>query len=392
MTMKFKLHSTDGNARRGTMTFQRPQGECTVETPAFMPVGTYGTVKGMTPEEVRATGAEICLGNTFHLWLRPGQEIMRKHGDLHDFMQWHRPILTDSGGFQVFSLGKLRKITEEGVKFQNPINGERIFLSPEKSMEIQYDLGSDIVMIFDECTPYPATFDYAKKSMEMSLRWAKRSRDRFDELGNKNALFGIVQGGVFEELRKVSLEGLVNIGFDGYAVGGLAVGEPKEDMHRILEFTCPQLPQDKPRYLMGVGKPEDLVEGVRRGIDMFDCVMPTRNARNGHLFVTGGIVKIRNAKYRDDTSRLDPECDCYTCQNYTKSYLYHLDKCGEILGARLNTIHNLRYYQRLMEKIRASIENNTFDQFVEEFYAVRGREVPPLQLDQVKSEAETLAE
>lgn len=392
MTMKFKLHSTDGNARRGTMTFQRPQGECTVETPAFMPVGTYGTVKGMTPEEVRATGAEICLGNTFHLWLRPGQEIMRKHGDLHDFMQWHRPILTDSGGFQVFSLGKLRKITEEGVKFQNPINGERIFLSPEKSMEIQYDLGSDIVMIFDECTPYPATFDYAKKSMEMSLRWAKRSRDRFDELGNKNALFGIVQGGVFEELRKVSLEGLVNIGFDGYAVGGLAVGEPKEDMHRILEFTCPQLPQDKPRYLMGVGKPEDLVEGVRRGIDMFDCVMPTRNARNGHLFVTGGIVKIRNAKYRDDTSRLDPECDCYTCQNYTKSYLYHLDKCGEILGARLNTIHNLRYYQRLMEKIRSSIENNTFDQFVEEFYAVRGREVPPLQLEQVKSEAETLAE
>ena len=392
MTMTFKLHSTDGNARRGTMTFQRPQGECTVETPAFMPVGTYGTVKGMTPEEVRATGAEICLGNTFHLWLRPGQEIMRKHGDLHDFMQWHRPILTDSGGFQVFSLGKLRKITEEGVKFQNPINGERIFLSPEKSMEIQYDLGSDIVMIFDECTPYPATFDYAKKSMEMSLRWAKRSRDRFDELGNKNALFGIVQGGVFEELRKVSLDGLVNIGFDGYAVGGLAVGEPKEDMHRILEFTCPQLPQDKPRYLMGVGKPEDLVEGVRRGIDMFDCVMPTRNARNGHLFVTGGIVKIRNAKYRDDTSRLDPECDCYTCQNYTKSYLYHLDKCGEILGARLNTIHNLRYYQRLMEKIRAAIENNTFDQFVEEFYAVRGREVPPLQLDQVKSEAETLAE
>ena len=376
--MKFTLHKTDGTARRGTMTFTRPQGEFEVQTPAFMPVGTYGTVKGMTPEEVRATGAEILLGNTFHLWLRPGQEVMRKHGDLHDFMQWHRPILTDSGGFQVFSLGKLRKITEEGVKFQNPINGERIFLSPEKSMEIQYDLGSDIVMIFDECAPYPSTFDYTKKSMEMSLRWAQHSRDRFDQLGNQNALFGIVQGGVFEELRQVSLEGLVKIGFDGYAIGGLAVGEPKQDMHRILEYVCPQLPMDKPRYLMGVGKPEDLVEGVRRGIDMFDCVMPTRNARNGHLFVSDGIVKIRNAKYRDDTTTLDPECDCYTCKHYTKSYLYHLDKCGEILGARLNTIHNLRYYQRLMEQIRAAIEQGEFDRFVNEFYAKIGKPVPPL--------------
>jgi len=376
--MKFTLHKTDGTARRGTMTFTRPQGEFEVQTPAFMPVGTYGTVKGMTPEEVRATGAEILLGNTFHLWLRPGQEVMRKHGDLHDFMQWYRPILTDSGGFQVFSLGKLRKITEEGVKFQNPINGERIFLSPEKSMEIQYDLGSDIVMIFDECAPYPSTFDYTKKSMEMSLRWAQRSRDRFDQLGNQNALFGIVQGGVFEELRQVSLEGLVKIGFDGYAIGGLAVGEPKQDMHRILEYVCPQLPMDKPRYLMGVGKPEDLVEGVRRGIDMFDCVMPTRNARNGHLFVSDGIVKIRNAKYRDDTTALDPECDCYTCKHYTKSYLYHLDKCGEILGARLNTIHNLRYYQRLMEQIRTAIEQGEFDRFVNEFYAKIGKPVPPL--------------
>lgn len=376
--MKFTLHKTDGTARRGTMTFTRPQGEFEVQTPAFMPVGTYGTVKGMTPEEVRATGAEILLGNTFHLWLRPGQEVMRKHGDLHDFMQWYRPILTDSGGFQVFSLGKLRKITEEGVKFQNPINGERIFLSPEKSMEIQYDLGSDIVMIFDECAPYPSTFDYTKKSMEMSLRWAQRSRDRFDQLGNQNALFGIVQGGVFEELRQVSLEGLVKIGFDGYAIGGLAVGEPKQDMHRILEYVCPQLPMDKPRYLMGVGKPEDLVEGVRRGIDMFDCVMPTRNARNGHLFVSDGIVKIRNAKYRDDTTALDPECDCYTCKHYTKSYLYHLDKCGEILGARLNTIHNLRYYQRLMEQIRTAIERGEFDRFVNEFYAKIGKPVPPL--------------
>ncbi|HBO38022.1 MAG TPA: tRNA guanosine(34) transglycosylase Tgt [Pasteurellaceae bacterium] len=380
--MKFKLHKTDGTARRGTLTFNRPQGEFEVQTPAFMPVGTYGTVKGMTPEEVRATGAEILLGNTFHLWLRPGQEVMRKHGDLHDFMQWHRPILTDSGGFQVFSLGKLRKITEEGVKFQNPINGERIFLSPEKSMEIQFDLGSDIVMIFDECTPYPATFDYAKSSMELSLRWAKRSRTRFDELANKNALFGIIQGGTYEELRKISVEGLINIGFDGYAVGGLAVGEPKEEMHRILEYICPFIPADKPRYLMGVGKPEDLVEGVRRGIDMFDCVMPTRNARNGHLFVSEGIVKIRNAKYRDDTTALDPECDCYTCKHYTKSYLYHLDKCGEILGARLNTIHNLRYYQRLMEQIRNSIEAGRFEQFVDEFYTKIGKPVPPLQKEQ----------
>ncbi|KGQ31951.1 queuine tRNA-ribosyltransferase [Gallibacterium genomosp. 2] len=376
--MKYQLKNTDGGARRGELTFERPQGVFTVQTPAFMPVGTYGTVKGMTPEEVRETGAEILLGNTFHLWLRPGQEIMRKHGDLHDFMQWHRPILTDSGGFQVFSLGKLRKITEEGVKFQNPINGERIFLSPEKSMEIQYDLGSDIVMIFDECTPYPSTFEYAKNSMELSLRWAKRCRVHFDKLGNKNALFGIIQGGVHENLRQISLDGLLEIGFDGYAVGGLAVGEPKEDMHRILEYICPKIPQDKPRYLMGVGKPEDLVEGVRRGIDMFDCVMPTRNARNGHLFVTDGVVKIRNAKYRDDTSTLDPECDCYTCRHYTKSYLHHLDKCGEILGARLNTIHNLRYYQRLMAQIRQAIEEQRFEAFVKTFYERIGKPVPPL--------------
>ena len=377
--MKYQLKNTDGGARRGELTFERPQGVFTVQTPVFMPVGTYGTVKGMTPEEVRETGAEILLGNTFHLWLRPGQEIMRKHGDLHDFMQWHRPILTDSGGFQVFSLGKLRKITEEGVKFQNPINGERIFLSPEKSMEIQYDLGSDIVMIFDECTPYPSTFEYAKNSMELSLRWAKRCRVHFDKLGNKNALFGIIQGGVHENLRQISLDGLLEIGFDGYAVGGLAVGEPKEDMHRILEYICPKIPQDKPRYLMGVGKPEDLVEGVRRGIDMFDCVMPTRNARNGHLFVTDGVVKIRNAKYRDDTSTLDPECDCYTCRHYTKSYLHHLDKCGEILGARLNTIHNLRYYQRLMAQIRQAIEEQRFEAFVKTFYERMGKPVPPLE-------------
>jgi queuine tRNA-ribosyltransferase len=372
--VKFELDKTQGRARRGRLQFERG----TVETPAFMPVGTYGTVKGMTPEEVKDTGAQILLGNTFHLWLRPGQEVMKLHGDLHDFMQWHGPILTDSGGFQVFSLGATRKITEEGVHFRNPVNGDKVFMDAEKSMEIQYDLGSDIVMIFDECTPYPATHDEAKKSMEMSLRWAQRSRNHFDKQENPNALFGIIQGGVYEDLRDVSVDGLTNIGFDGYAVGGLAVGEPKEDMHRILEHTCPQLPEDKPRYLMGVGKPEDLVEGVRRGIDMFDCVMPTRNARNGHLFVTGGVIKIRNAKHKTDTTPLDPHCDCYTCRNYSKAYLYHLDKCNEILGSRLNTIHNLRYYQRLMASIRSAIEEDRFDAFVEEFYARRDREVPPL--------------
>ncbi|MGL5726259.1 MAG: tRNA guanosine(34) transglycosylase Tgt [Plesiomonas sp.] len=372
--MKYELIGTEGNARRGRLIFDRG----VVETPAFMPVGTYGTVKGMTPEEVQQTGAQILLGNTFHLWLRPGQDIMRKHGDLHDFMKWPGPILTDSGGFQVFSLGDIRKITEEGVYFRSPVNGDKIFLSPEKSMEIQYDLGSDIVMIFDECTPYPADWDYAKRSMEMSLRWADRCRVHFDQLGNKNALFGIVQGSVYEDLRDISVKGLTDIGFDGYAVGGLAVGEPKEDMHRILEHTCPKLPQDKPRYLMGVGKPEDLVEGVRRGIDMFDCVMPTRNARNGHLFVTDGVVKIRNAKYRDDLAPLDAECDCYTCRNYTRAYLYHLDRCNEILGARLNTIHNLRYYQRLMAGIRQSIEEGKFAEFVTAFYTRIGKPVPPL--------------
>ncbi|GGJ02603.1 queuine tRNA-ribosyltransferase [Shewanella hanedai] len=370
--MKFELDTTDGRARRGRLIFDRG----TVETPAFMPVGTYGTVKGMTPEEVRETGADILLGNTFHLWLRPGEEIMRKHGDLHDFMNWQRPILTDSGGFQVFSLGDIRKITEAGVHFRSPINGEKIFLDPEKSIQIQNSLGSDVVMIFDECTPYPATEDEARKSMQMSLRWAQRSRDEFDRLENPNSLFGIIQGGVYEDLRDESLNGLVNIGFDGYAVGGLAVGEPKEDMHRILEHVCPQIPNDKPRYLMGVGKPEDLVEGVRRGVDMFDCVMPTRNARNGHLFTSEGVIKIRNARHRDDTATLDDKCDCYTCKNYSRAYLYHLDRCNEILGARLNTIHNLRYYQRLMEGLRGAIETGTLEAFVEEFYTSQGREVP----------------
>lgn len=374
MKLQYELKKTNGNARRGQLTFERG----TVQTPAFMPVGTYGTVKGMTPEEVKGTGAEILLGNTFHLWLRPGQEIMKLHGDLHDFMNWKGPILPDSGGFQVFSLGKTRKITEEGVHFRSPVNGDKIFMDAEKSMQIQYDLGSDIVMIFDECTPFPATHDEARISMERSIRWADRSRNEFDRQDNQNSLFGIVQGGVYEDLRDVSVNALTEIGFDGYAVGGLAVGEPKEDMHRILEHTCPQLPEDKPRYLMGVGKPEDLVEGVRRGIDMFDCVMPTRNARNGHLFVTGGVIKIRNAKHKTDTSPLDPQCDCYTCQNYSKSYLHHLDRCNEILGARLNTIHNLRYYQRLMESIRTAIDEDRFDTFVDEFYARRERDVPPL--------------
>lgn len=373
--MKYELITTDGKARRGRLHFERG----TVETPAFMPVGTYGTVKGMTPEEVAGTGAEILLGNTFHLWLRPGMEIMEMHGDLHDFMNWQGPILTDSGGFQVFSLGALRKITEEGVSFSSPVNGDKIFLTPEESMEVQTSLGSDIVMIFDECTPYPATFDEAKTSMEMSLRWAERCRTHFDKIENPNALFGIIQGGMYEPLREVSLKGLTDIGFDGYAIGGLSVGEPKEDMIRILDYTTPLIPEDKPRYLMGVGKPEDLVEGVRRGVDMFDCVMPTRNARNGHLFVTDGVVKIRNAKHKTDTGPLDPECDCYTCKNYSRAYLHHLDKCNEILGARLNTIHNLRFYQRVMEGLRGAIEQGKLSDFVTDFYARRGREVPPLE-------------
>ncbi|WP_448212739.1 tRNA guanosine(34) transglycosylase Tgt [Colwellia sp. MEBiC06753] len=370
--MKYELIKKDGKARRGRLTFDRG----TVETPAFMPVGTYGTVKGMKTEEIKEIGAEIILGNTFHLMLRPGTDIIEQHGDLHDFINWDKPILTDSGGFQVFSLGAMRKITEEGVKFSSPVNGEKIMLTPERSMEVQRKLGSDIVMIFDECTPYPATHQEAKDSMELSLRWAQRSKDAHQ--GNKNALFGIVQGGMYEDLREVSVEGLKAIDFDGYAIGGLSVGEPKEDMVRILDHTTPLIPENKPRYLMGVGKPEDLVEGVRRGIDMFDCVMPTRNARNGHLFVTNGVVKIRNAKNKTDTGPLDAECDCYTCKNYSKAYLHHLDKCNEILGSQLNTIHNLRFYQRVMKGLRDAIEAGTLDEFVEDFYARRGLPVPPL--------------
>lgn len=363
--MDFNVLAQDGFARRGQLRFERG----TVETPAFMPVGTYGSVKSMTPEEVSDTGAEIVLGNTFHLMLRPGTEIIKQHGDLHDFMRWQGPILTDSGGFQVFSLGDLRKITEKGVHFRSPINGSKVFLGPEESMQVQRDLGSDIVMIFDECTPYPADVKTAEKSMQLSLRWAKRSKDAHGD--NPSALFGIVQGGMHEHLRDISLQGLEEIGFDGYAIGGLSVGEPKEDMIRILDHLAPKLPQDKPHYLMGVGRPEDLVEGVRRGIDMFDCVMPTRNARNGHLFVHQGVIKIRNSRYKTDTGPLDPLCDCYTCKNYSRSYLHHLDRTGEMLGPRLNTIHNLHYYQTLMSGIRDAIAEGKFEQFCEEFYALR---------------------
>lgn len=370
--MKFDLKTSDGKARRGTVSF--PRGD--IQTPAFMPVGTYGTVKGMLPRDVKELGAEIILGNTFHLWLRPGNKIIKELGGLHEFMQWDKPILTDSGGFQVFSLGKMRKITEHGVTFRSPVNGDKVELTPEISMEIQRDLGSDIVMIFDECTPYPATVKEAKDSMEMSLRWAQRSKDAHGD--NPSALFGIIQGGMYEDLRDVSLAGLTDIGFDGYAIGGLSVGEPKEDMVRILDHLAHKMPADKPRYLMGVGKPEDLVEGVRRGIDMFDCVMPTRNARNGHLFIDTGVLKLRNAVNKTDNSPVDPTCDCYTCQNFSRAYLHHLDKCKEILGCTLNTIHNLHFYQTVMAGLRKSLEEGTFTAFVEDFYAKRGMEVPPL--------------
>ena len=361
--MQFKLSATQGKARRGELSF--PRGK--VQTPAFMPVGTYGTVKGMLPRDITEIGAEIILGNTFHLMLRPGTEVVKKHGDLHDFIQWQGPILTDSGGFQVFSLGDMRKITEKGVEFKSPIDGSSVFIDPEKSMQVQRDLGSDVVMIFDECTPYPATEKQARDSMQLSLRWAKRSKQAHAD--NPSALFGIVQGGMYEQLRDESMAGLEDIGFDGYAIGGLSVGEPKQDMIRILDHLADNMPADKPRYLMGVGKPADLVEGVLRGIDMFDCVMPTRNARNGHLFTSTGVIKIRNATHRGDTSPLDAECDCYTCKNFSRGYLHHLDKCGEILGAQLNTIHNLRYYQILMQGLRTAIEQGCLEKFVEQFYA-----------------------
>lgn len=406
--MQFTLHKTDGLARRGTVSLAHGD----VQTPAFMPVGTYGTVKAMSPLELAEIDAHIVLGNTFHLWLRPGLEVVAAHGGLHKFMGWDKPILTDSGGFQVWSLGAMRKISEEGVKFKSPINGDTCFLTPEESMRIQKVLNSDIVMIFDECTPYPATHKEASDSMQLSLRWAKRSKDAFDKLqgitideamrvqGGKdetaqavhkvrpvvedaanaasvsnhtNALFGIIQGGMFEDLRDVSLNGLVDIDFDGFAIGGLSVGEPKEDMLRILAHTAPKMPQNKPRYLMGVGTPEDLVAAVSQGVDMFDCVMPTRNARNGWLFTQYGDIKIKNAFYKQDTQPLDADCACYTCRNFTRAYLHHLHKVGEILGARLNTIHNLHYYQVLMQGMRGAIEAGKFEAFKSEFAANRAR-------------------
>ncbi|MFJ9452602.1 MULTISPECIES: tRNA guanosine(34) transglycosylase Tgt [unclassified Herbaspirillum] len=372
--LEFTLLKTDGNARRGRVKLNHG----VVETPIFMPVGTYGSVKAMSPLELKEIDAHIILGNTFHLWLRPGLEVMAKFGGLHGFMGWDKPILTDSGGFQVFSLGDMRKITEEGVHFASPINGDKLFLSPEVSMQIQRVLNSDIVMQFDECTPYeidgrPATQVEAAQSMRMSLRWAKRSRDEFQKGENPNALFGIVQGGMFETLRDESLAGLNELNFDGIAIGGLSVGEPKEDMMRVLEHIGPRLPADKPHYLMGVGTPEDLVAGVASGVDMFDCVMPTRNARNGWLFTRFGDIKIKNARYKEDTKPLDETCDCYACKNFSRAYLHHLHRTGEILGARLNTIHNLHYYLQIMKEIRAAIDDGQFQQFVAKFKEDRAR-------------------
>jgi len=367
MSLRFELLGRDGDARRGRLRLAHG----VVDTPAFMPVGTYGTVKAMTPRELDELGAQIVLGNTFHLWLRPGLDIIGRHGGLHRFMGWPRPILTDSGGFQVFSLGPLRRISEGGVHFASPVNGDRLFLTPEVSMHIQTVLDADVAMVFDECTPYeldgtPATHGHAADSMRLSLRWAKRSREEFDRLGNGNALFGIVQGGMYESLRDESVAGLVDIGFDGYAIGGLSVGEPKEEMLRLLAHTAPRLPPEKPRYLMGVGTPEDLLAGIAAGVDMFDCVLPTRNARNGWLFTAHGDIKIRNSRYKDETSPLDSDCACYTCRHFSRAYLHHLQRVNEILGARLNTLHNLHFYLDLMRRARAAIEAGRFSELLQE--------------------------
>ncbi len=373
--LEFTLLNTHGKARRAAIKLNHG----TVQTPMFMPVGTYGSVKAMLPHELESIGSQVILGNTFHLWLRPGTEVIQKFGGLHDFMQWKKPILTDSGGFQVFSLSNLRsKLHEEGVKFSSPLNGEKLFLSPEESMRIQTALNSDIAMVLDECTPYlidgrPATHEEAARSMRLSLRWAKRSKNAFNELANPNALFGIVQGGMFEDLRKESLDGLVDIGFHGYAIGGLSVGEPKEDMQRVLQHIAHQLPDNAPRYLMGVGTPEDLVYAVSQGVDMFDCVMPTRNARNGWLFTRFGDLKIRNARYKDDTRPLDPSCSCHTCSHFSRAYLHHLHRANEITGARLNTLHNLHYYLNLMQEIREALEQNRFDQWQAQFHKDRAK-------------------
>ncbi|MCC7007084.1 MAG: tRNA guanosine(34) transglycosylase Tgt [Ottowia sp.] len=372
--LKFELLSRDGLARAGRVHLIHG----TVDTPVFMPVGTYGSVKAMAPNELTDMGAEIVLGNTFHLWLRPGLETIQAHLGLHRFMGWHKPILTDSGGFQVFSLGALRKINEEGVTFASPINGDKLFLSPEISMHIQHVLDADIVMQFDECTPYatqgvPTSLDDAAQSMQLSLRWGQRSYQAFHTANNPNALFGIVQGGMFESLREASLAGLEDIDFDGYAIGGLSVGEPKEDFARILAYTAPRLPAHKPHYLMGVGTPEDLVYGVGQGIDMFDCVMPTRNARNGWLFTRYGDIKIRNAAHKHDTRPLDASCTCYTCRHFSRAYLHHLQRVNEILGARLNTIHNLHYYLSLMREMRQAITNGAFQAFTTNFHHQRAQ-------------------
>ncbi|MES2404954.1 MAG: tRNA guanosine(34) transglycosylase Tgt [Pseudomonadota bacterium] len=371
--MQFELLATAGPARRGRITL--PRG--VIETPAFMPVGTYGSVKAMTPRDLDDVGAKIILGNTFHLWLRPGLDVIGEFGGLHRFIGWNKPILTDSGGFQVFSLAERRKLTEEGVTFASPVDGSRVFLSPEESMRIQTVLDSDIVMSFDECTPYtidgkPVDADVVRESMELSLRWAARSRRAFDALGNRNALFGIVQGGVHDDLRAHSAEGLLEIGFDGYALGGLAVGEPEAERNATLESACPRLPADKPRYLMGVGRPEDIVEAVRRGIDMFDCVMPTRHARNGFLFTREGTLRIRNAKFASDIRPIEEGCACYACAGgFSRAYLRHLDRCGEILGSQLATIHNLHHYLTLMRELRDAIESQSLDGYIAAFYAAR---------------------
>lgn len=365
MPLEFQVHRTAGQARRGTLRFTRADGsQREVQTPVFMPCGTYGSVKGLSPQRLADLSVQILLGNTFHLYLRPGVEVIEAHGGLHGFMGWDKPILTDSGGFQVFSLGKLRKVTEQGVKFRSPVNGDEIFLSPETSMSIQTSLNSDIAMSFDECTPYPATKPEVATSMELSMRWAARCRQSF--AGNN--LFGIVQGGIHEDLRQASLAQLVTLGFDGYALGGLSVGEPKADMMRIIENIAPQMPADRPRYLMGVGTPQDLLEAVSRGIDMMDCVMPTRNARNGHLFTSQGVVRIRNATYKKDTQPLDPQCSCYTCRHFTRAYLHHLDKCGEVLSVELNSIHNLHYYLSLMAGLRQAIEDDSLPTYIASIY------------------------
>lgn len=370
--MKFQLHNTDGMARRTTLSF--PRGE--IQTPIFMPVGTSATVKAVTPAELDEVGAQIVLGNTFHLMLRPGTDVIQAHGDLHDFMQWQKPILTDSGGFQVWSLAKLRKISEEGVTFRSPIDGSKKFLGPEEAIEIQRKLGADIVMIFDECTPYPATEQEVRASMELSLRWADRSK--IAHADSESALFGIVQGGMYEHLRDESLAGLKKIGFDGYAIGGLSVGEPAAEMYRVLEHLTPTMPENAPRYLMGVGTPENLVTAVHYGIDMFDCVLPTRNARNGWLYTHEGVVKIRNAKYEMDTNPIDANCECSTCKQFSRSYIKHLLKTNEILGARLATVHNLHFFLKLMENMRNAIGANKFAEFRGNFFEQRSQKDPTM--------------